>query len=27
QDELLAELSTKKRGNQWLLKALRRLFH
>lgn len=27
QDELLAELSTKKRGNKWLLKALRRLFH
>ena len=27
QDELLEELSTKKRGNQWLLKALRRLFH
>ncbi|MCV5180405.1 DUF2724 domain-containing protein, partial [Escherichia coli] len=24
---LLAELSTKKRGNKWLLKALRRLFH
>ncbi|HFL5578113.1 TPA: DUF2724 domain-containing protein, partial [Salmonella enterica] len=21
------ELSTKKRGNKWLLKALRRLFH
>ena len=28
QDELLlAELSTKKWGNKWLLKALRRLFH
>ena len=27
QDEWLAELSTKKQGNKWLLKALRRLFH
>ena len=27
QDELLAELSTKKRGNKCLLKALRRLLH
>ena len=27
QNELLVELSTKKRGHEWLLKALRRLFH
>ncbi|PCF09735.1 hypothetical protein CE180_29950 [Klebsiella pneumoniae] len=27
QEELLAELSSKKQGNIWLLKALRRLFH
>ncbi|MCU6161358.1 DUF2724 domain-containing protein [Enterobacter bugandensis] len=27
QDELLAGLTTTKRGKPWLLKALRRLFH